>query len=149
MSARIRGQEALIQITVDDEPRAGSFFKVKDFRSTPRTDLTEEPYLGEQTDDLDTQHHGFDITFSVDNQDAETLRLLDLIVANEEAHIAPPDVVIAVTYLYREPGQLNQTEQYSDGVIKVAEQGIGGRKEYITTGFEAKFKTRQRAIALT
>lgn len=144
MSSRIRGQEALLTVTVDGERQEGSFFKVRDFRVTPRTDIIEEDYLGELKSDLDIQHHGFDGSFTVDNEDALTISYLSEIIAREENHERHPSIVISVEYVYREPGNLGQIEAYSDCFLKVSEQSIGGRKEYVQTSFEWKAKERQQ-----
>ena len=142
MSFRIRGQEALVQINVDGQPQVGSFLKVRDLRITPRMDLMEESYLNEAADDLDIQHHGYDFSFTVDNIDDETLKFLDNIVLREFAHISHPNIVMSVTYSYREPGTTNRTELFMDIVMKISEQSIGGRKEYVQTSFEGKAKTK-------
>ncbi len=137
----------MLQITVDSEQQEGSFFKVRDFRVTPRTDLVEESYLGELTDDLDVQHHGFDGSFTVDNEDERTLSFLSNLIVREENHEAPSDIKIAVEYLYREPGVLATRVTYFAAVMKVAEQGIGGRKEYVQTSFEWKAKSREQSLS--
>ena len=151
MSARIRGQEATIRITVADEFAAafgifgqleGSFFKVRDFTLTPRTDLVEESYLGEKFDDLDVIHHGYDFSFTVDELNEQVLNFLSLITFKEADNLPPPIIGVSVGYIYREIGVPPQTEQLIDCVLKLAERTIGGRKEYIQNSFEGKAKVR-------
>jgi hypothetical protein len=154
MSARIRGQEASIRITVNAAfaasfnifgNLAGSFFKVRDFTLTPRTDLVEESYLNENFDDLDVQHHGYDFSFTIDELDDAALNYLSLITYNEENALPPAEVSVSVRYVYRDV--LNptgpKTEQLIDCVLKMAERTIGGRKEYIQNSFEGKAKQRK------
>ena len=149
MSSRIRGQEATVRVTVSDEFAAafgifgqleGSFFKVRDFTHTPRQDLGEESYLGEDADDLDIQHHGHDFSFTVDELDDSVLRFLSLITFKEEAHLPPPQVGLTVTYIYRNGVTLPQTFRLIGCVLKLSERSIGGRKEYIQNSFEGKAK---------
>ena len=44
MSLRQRGQEITIRIAIDSTVQAGSFFKIQEWTTTPRTDLVEEEY---------------------------------------------------------------------------------------------------------
>jgi hypothetical protein len=142
MSAKQRGQEATIRVQVDGQTQEGSFFKVNDFKVTPRTDLNEKDYLGEQETDIDIQHHGFDLSWSVDNTDSKTLEFLSTIVDREANHERHPSITVMVIYAYREPGASDKTEVYRSVFIKVAEQGFAGRKENVKTSFEGKCKKR-------
>ena len=141
MSLRTRGQEATIQITVDGRNQEGSWAKVKDFTATPRTDLVEENYLGELESDLDIMHHGYDLSFTVDMQDSATINYLQDIVAREQLATRHPVVNITVTYAFRE-GTATITELYTNVFLKVSEQTISGRSEYISVGFEGKAKRK-------
>jgi hypothetical protein len=156
MSSRIRGQEATVRIKVADEfaaafgifgQLAGSFFKVREFTLTPRTDLVEQEYLGEDFDDLDVQHHGFDFSFTIDELDNAAINFLSLIVFKESAKLPPPVISVAVTYIYRETAivapTLPHTEELIGCVMKQADRTIGGRKEYIQNSYEGKAKLRQ------
>lgn len=142
MSLRTRGQEATLRITVDGETQDGSWFKVKDFSATPRQDLTEEDYLGELESDLDIQHHGFDLNFSVDIQDRKVMDFLTDVVSREQSQLAHPVITINVIYAFRGNNGNAVAESYYDVFLKVNENSIGGRKEYITASFEGKCKKR-------
>lgn len=152
MSSRVRGAEATIRVTVADEfapafgingQLEGTFFKVKDFRVTPRTDLVEEGYIGENFDDLDIQLHGYDLAWTVDELDNAAIKYMNLLAFKQASDLAPPVITVSVTYFYREPGVLPQTVQYIGCVMKISERSIGGRKEYINNSIEAKAKDRQ------
>lgn len=117
-------------------------FKVTDFTTTPRQDLQEADYMGEDESDLDVQHHGYDFSFSVDMLDGTTIDILDDIAARNEAHTAPQDVTITVIYTMREPGVRGRIVVYHECVLKVDEEGAPGRKERIKTKFSCKAKTR-------
>lgn len=147
MSARIRGQEITVRVAVDGQVQEGSFFKVTEFSTTMRADITEEPFLGELEDDLDFQHHGFDFSFSVQNEDAKTLEFLSEIIDREQEALAHPDITITVIYNYRNSDVQDRVEVYHDVFLKVNEQSFGGRKEYVTTSFEGKAKRRSLLTA--
>lgn len=140
MSARIRGQEAVVRFTVGGVPVEGDFAKVKDLTITPRTDLTEEGYLGETFDDLDVMHHGADFSFTVDQESGESLAYLQQLVDNEEATIAPTGVVMSVILNYREAGVIPQEIVLQQVVMKVNDLSFSGRKDYVSTSFEGKAK---------
>jgi len=155
MSTRIRGQEAAITVTVNDEyaaafgifgPMDGSFFKVRDFTLTPRVDLVEESFIGEIFDDLDQQLHGYDFSFTIDESDAAALNFMDLIAFKEGNSLPPPEVGVSVSYIYRDQTVLPRTEQLIDCVLKLSERSIGGRKEYIQNSFEGKCKDKKTFI---
>lgn len=155
MSSRIRGQEATISITVGDDfaeaygffgQLTGSFFKVRDFTLTPRTDINEESFLGEKFDDLDIQHHGWDFSFTIDEVDASVTAFMDLIAYKERNSLPPPEVGVQVSYTYRDPNTLPTTDQLIGCYMKLAERTIGGRKEYIQNSFEGKAKDKETLI---
>lgn len=141
MSARIRGQEAVISFSVSGLGLlAGSFANVKDFTATARTDLVEEGYLGETFDDVDVQHHGWDFSFTVDEEDDTSMNYLRDLMDNEENTVAPNTVTMTVQMNYREPGVQAKLLTFSDVVMKVNELSFPSRKEYINTSFEGKAK---------
>ena len=140
MSLRVRGQEATIKVIVDGVPKTGSWAKVKNFTLTPRSDIIEEDYLGEAQSDLDIQFHGYDAAWEVDNEDEGSLEYLAELALREEEHTRPQDVTIQVFLAFRESGARDQAIVLYNAFVKVAEIGFGGRKEYITTKYEAKVK---------
>lgn len=140
MSARIRGSEATVRFAVDGQLQEGSFFKVKDFTLTPRTDIKEEDYIGELETDLDVQHHGFDFSFSIDNQDEKPLELMALIVDREQNQLAHPNITGTVIYAYREAGANNKAQVMHECFVKIDEQGFSGRKDYVSTKITGKCK---------
>ena len=145
MSLRIRGQEITVRITVDSILQEGSWFKVTEFTGTPRTDINEEDFLGETESDLDIQHHGFDLSFTLQMQDERVLEFLSTIIDREQNQEAHPDITMTVIYAFRETGAINKVEIYHDVFLKVNETGFSGRKEYVTSSFEGKAKKRSLA----
>lgn len=155
MSQRIRGQEAKISILVTDEflqafgltgQLEGSFTKVKDFKSSPRMEQTEEGYVGENADDLDQQLNGWDFSFTIDELDSSALDLFQLIAHKEKNKLRAPEIVIQVTYAYRDERTLPRTEIFMGCILKMSERNIGGRKEYISNSFEGKAKDMQLVV---
>lgn len=142
MSARIRGQEVSARFSVDGQPQTGSWHKLTDFTVTPRAEIMETDFIGEDRSDLDFHHHGFDISFSVQNQDAKTLEFLSTLVDRQDQRSPHPNIVMTVIYSFREPGVRDKAEVYQDLFLKVDEFGFGGRKEYVTTRFSGKAKDR-------
>lgn len=142
MSARIRGQEIAVRFTLGGEPLGGSFLKLTEFTATPRTDINEEPFLGELEDDLDIQHHGWDFSFTVQIDDHQTIDFLNEIVRREQNAIKHPSITMTVFYTFREPTAKARTVIYRDVFLKVTEEGFGGRKDFVTNGFEGKAKKR-------
>lgn len=142
MSSKMRGQEAIIRIAVDGVLQEGSMFKVTDFSATPRTDITEDDYLGEDETDLDIQHHGWDLGLSIDYQDAAAIEFTEEIIAREQAHTAHPKITITVIYTFREPNTPGKILVYHGVYLKQDEETIGGRKEKVKGKFSGKCKKR-------
>jgi hypothetical protein len=142
MSQKIRGEEVAIRIAVDGVVQGGSLFKLTDFSATPRTELTEDEYLGEAESDIDIQHHGWDLAFSFDHQDSVGIDLCEEIIGAEMAHQAHPNVTITVIYTYREPGARGKMAVYQKVFLAPKEESVGGRKEKVKGKFEGKCKKR-------
>lgn len=142
MSDRLRGQNVTIRVAVDGDVQDGSWAKVKSFTASPRSDITEESYIGEVFDDLQFQHHGHDIAFEVDQQDANCIDFLTRIIQQEEDEGAHPVIVITAYYRYLD-GSAAKTEVYQDVFLRMTETSVGGRKEYVSASFEGKCKRRQ------
>lgn len=140
MSSGIRGQEVYVKLSVDGEPQSGSFLKVEDFEVTQRTDLVERDFAGERASDLDSITHGYDVSFTIEEQDH---RVIDLVrdIANRDNEGLPPAIVnLTVLYQFREPGAQPRTEVYRQGVVKIDRRGFQSRKDYVKASIQAKFK---------
>lgn len=143
MSSKLRGSDVTVMIAVNGKLTGGSMLKVTDGTINHRTDLVEDDYLGELETDLDVQHHGFDISVSVHEEDDEALLAGEQIIQQEIARGRPPDVTISFVYTYREPGKRSRMVTYLGCVMKQDEEAIGGRKERVKAKFSAKCKRRQ------
>jgi len=140
MSLRIRGQEVTMRVAVDGQIQEGSFFKASEFTLTERGDLLEEDFLGEVESDLDYQHHGYDLAFTVQIQDRKVIDFLQTITAREAAHTAHPNITITVIYAFRERGETAAIHVLQEVFLRPTEISFGGRKEYVSAPFEGKCK---------
>lgn len=143
MAIKSRGQNALIRIAVDGVVQTGSMAKVRDFTATPRTTLNEDDYLGETETDIDSQHHGWDISFSADTIDSEFIDYTDDLVTRFQTQQAPPDVTITVILTFADPTQRGRTSVFHSVFLKQDEETIAGRKEVIKGKFSGKCKRRE------
>lgn len=137
----IRGQEATLRIAVDGVVQDGSFFAVNDLTITERGELKEVPYLGEVVDKVDYQHNGWDLSFSVNVQDANALEFLKDIVNRELSAEAHPNITITVLYKYRN-GDASRVEVFYNAYLRPSETSFGSRTDYVKTSFEAKAERR-------
>lgn len=142
MSAGIRGSEVDITMKLDGIPLKGSFRKIEDFEATPRMDLIETDFAGERATDLDTHMHGWDVSFSVREEDHRVIDMLTDLITRDEAAKRPPVVTLTVLYTFREPGAEPRTEVYRQGVVKIERRGFQSRKDYVKANIVAKFKKR-------
>lgn len=146
MSERIRGQEVLIRFTIDSELQAGSWLKIPDFTITPRDELVEADYIGEDESDIDYRHDGFDFGGTLHELDSAARLFLARCVANHEAHTAPPDVTLQVQWGYRGTGQSVIIETYRKCRFKIDESSIA-RKEYVGTKISGKCRKYSAKVA--
>jgi len=151
MSLKTRGEEAVVNISSNvsgvNQTLSGTMFKVRDFTATPRTEIKEDDYLGELETDLDIQHHGWDIGFTVDTTDDAAMRYTDGVIAAEDEHRAHPNNTVTVIYTFREPGVRGKIAVFTGVFLKQDEETIGGRKEIIRGKFSGKCKRRELLAA--
>lgn len=141
MSLKIRGQEVLLKLTIDGQPGAGTWLKVKDWKMTPRTEITEQEYLGETESDLDIQHHGYDFQFSVDQLDDKVMRFIQTTADREAEGLRPQQITMAVIHNFRESSNV-VADNYYDVFMKADEHGAGGRKEIVAATISGKCKKK-------
>lgn len=146
MSLKIRGQEVLLKLTIDGQPGTGSWLKAKDWKVTPRTEITEQDYLGETESDLDIQHHGYDFQFSVDELDDKILRFIQTTAERESEGLRPQQITMTVINNYRESSNV-VADNYYDVFMKVDDRGAGGRKEMVSATISGKCKKKNLITA--
>lgn len=141
MSLRQRGQEQIVRIAIDGQPMTGTWRKIKDFQVRPRTEFLEEGYLGETEDDYDIIHSGFEFSFSVDNEDDQTIRYMKELADREQSGLRPQSVTMTVINNYRERAR-QVADNYYEVLLIVDEHGSGARKEYVSTTFSGRCKKK-------
>lgn len=147
MSQRQRGQEVTIRVAIDGVQQGGSFLKVTDWEAVQRADLVEEGYAGELEDDIDYQFHGWDLSFSIHNQDQKSLQVMQSIIDREQNAERHPNITITVLHGYRAGLGTNQIEVFHRVYLKPGAHGFSGRKDYVKTAFEGKCKKRSLVTA--
>jgi hypothetical protein len=143
MSLKTRGRGANIRITADGDLQAGSMIKVRDFTATPRSTIDEDDYLGEDETDLDFQHHGWDVSFSIDTIDDASINYVDDQITRFQKHQRPADITMTVIYTFSDPSIPGRAALFHLGFVKQDEESFGGRKEIIRGKYSGKFKRRE------
>jgi len=146
MSERIRGSEVLIRFSIDNELQSGSWLKIPDFTLTPRGELVEADYIGEDESDIDYRHDGFDFGGTLHELDSAARLFLAKCVGNHESHVAPPDVTLQVQWGYRGVGASTIIETFRKCRFKIDESSIS-RKEYVATKISGKCRKYSAKVA--
>lgn len=142
-SRRLRGIETSVRVSIDGQVQnTGTWVNITEFTLTERADLNEIDYLGENTSDLDYEHHGFDFSLKADVSDDLALRYLDKIVTRQATAKAHPEIVITVLQKYR-TGATVMTVLH-DCVMNPKETGFAGRKEAVTVSIDGKARVAKR-----
>src|SRR6266545_5813161 len=102
-SRSIRGEEVTLRFVIDGDHLVGSFLKVENWKVTPRADLHESDFIGEQESEVDFQGHGFDFSFTHQDEDGKGLEVYDRMVAADRAGLPLPKMDIVAIYKYRDP----------------------------------------------
>ena len=139
-SLRIRGQEVTVMVIVDGVPQAGSFAKITQGRWAPRADLSDTGFLGENEDEPDIQIHGYDLSFTIHEQDNGAVDAVWLpIVQAATAENGPLPVVDIIFFKkYRDRKLPPATLTFAQCKLKLDSQEFGDRKSHATTSFSAK-----------
>lgn len=142
MSIRTRGQGANVRIARNGVTLGGSMIKVRDFTATLRATINEDDYLGEDFTDLDTQYHGWDLSFTIDTIDAASLEYTDAQIADFLAHARPADITIVVVLTFADPTVRGKAHAYHHVQLIQQDDAFGGRKEVIKGKYTAKCQRR-------
>ena len=135
----IRGQEVSVQVVVNGVIKGGSFARMESFSATPRTDLKDNDYLGEELSVPDLQHSGWDFTMEIREVKRDVFDLLNQILSAEKASQAHPNVNIVVTTIYRGVGDTSVSYTLEAAVIKCDSfPNVSGRTEYVKSTWSGK-----------
>lgn len=124
-SGEIRSKEARAQLTVDGTRLGGSFSTIHDISIKPDASITKKRFTGEKRARGDIDVSGWDISFKSEKRDHLWMQLWDLI-QDAELNARPlPDIVLTITYSYRDgSGLLRSTALSGDMVLKMDEDSI-------------------------
>lgn len=146
-SGEVRAKEARASITVDGIRLGGSFSTIHDISVKPDATLQKKRFTGEARARGDLDVVGYDISFKTEKRDHLWSQLWDLI-QDAEANARPlPDIVITISYKYRDGSQIMHSCALSgDLVLKLDEDNVpkDGYQMNSWTGF-CSYKTDSQA----
>lgn len=132
MSQRIKGQEVLLQVTVDGNPVA-FLTDIRNFEITPKFTKLEEQYLGQTTKKYDELFDGVDFKMDLHFEDAGVLTFVEAVknrairqtpgtVINIQASLQFPNgtrtrVILNECYFENLPIEFGGREQYGQFTI--------------------------------
>lgn len=137
-SKSIRGQEVTLRFVVDGVQQGGSFLKVENWKVTPRTDLMESDFVGDLESEEDLQHHGFDFSFTLQDELGETFAIMDLVYERLRLGLPVPKIDIVAIYKYRSSSAPSKTRVCERATFKLDSHDVNGRKEYVKNSFSGK-----------
>lgn len=141
---QIRGSETTLSVTIDGQQLNGSFAKVESWKVTPRTDLIESDFIGEPLTDLDIQHHGYDISFTIRESTRDVIDTLLRIVSLASPTLPgtgnSPAITLTFVRRFRDVGQVALTTICSGVLLKVDDEDASGRKDFVKCSFSGKCK---------
>jgi hypothetical protein len=121
----IRAKEARAQITVDNVPFGGSFSTIHDIDVKPDASIAKKRFTGEKRARGDLDVTGWDISFKTEKRDHLWSELWALIEAAEINSDPLPDIVITLSYEYRDGSHIVRTETLSgDMALKMDSNSI-------------------------
>jgi len=141
MSERIRGQEQTLQVIVEGQDQTGTFINVTNFKVTPRIDIIETDFVGQEETDLDEQYHGVDFDFEVQKEDAKTREFLMSIISRQKLRQRPPRVTLILHDEFRDSAETGSNLVVTHALMKPDSDGSSGRKNYAAVTFSGKGKT--------
>lgn len=124
-SGEIRAKEARVQISVDGVRLGGSFSTIHDISVKPDAAIAKKRFTGEKRARADLDVLGWDLSFKTEKRDHLWSALWDKIQAAEINGDPLPDIVLTITYSYRDGSKLLRTTSLSgDLVLKLDEDSI-------------------------
>lgn len=137
-SLEIRAKDARVSVKVDGQTLGGSFATIHDISVKPDVELSKKRFTGEATARGDLDIKGWDISFKTEKRDHLWAELWDLIQLRERNGQPFPDIVMTMTYKYRDGVSTLRTVTLSgDMVLKMDEDSIpqNGYQGNMWTGF--------------
>ena len=141
MALRIRGEEQTLQIIVEGQDQTGTFINVRNWKVTPRVDLVETDFIGQDETALDVQYHGVDFDFTVQEQDSKARNFFSDLITRQMKRDRPQKVIIIAHNEYRDSSDPGNNLVITNAVMKPDSFGGAGRKDYSDVPFSGKGRT--------
>lgn len=143
MSQRIRQKETSLRVAIDGQNLEGSFLKVVEYEINPEQKITKTQFCGEMFEDGDTDITGIGGRFKIHELKGDAEQLLDTLIANHKAHLAPPLVTLTEYKKYRGTGAGDRTNVYPSCMLicKSMTKSSGG--DYIGSEWEFWVQDRE------
>ncbi len=124
-TGEIRAKEGRVTLTVDGRRYGGSFSTIHDISVKPDVALDKKRFTAEQRARGDLDVKGYDFSFKTEKRD-HTWRKLWKLIEEAERNARPlPDIVLTISYRYRDgSGILNTVSLSGDLVLKMDEDSI-------------------------
>ncbi len=145
MSNEIRGGEVLLRFSIDGVLQSSSWTRCTDFTLTPKQELQELDIIGEDETDYDLRHDGFEFSGTLLESEPSVRAYLAQVVANHEAHAAPPNVTMFVRWGFRAGNNAVQ-ETFRKAKMKLDESTFD-RKDFVKTKFSGRARKYSSKIA--
>lgn len=142
MSARIRNKEAQMRLAVDGRDLEKSFLKVTDWEVTPQVTIEKTSFTGESRPDADTNHQGYDFSFTIQELGGDVEDLVQLLDELDLDHKPVPNIMVSVYRLFRQPGEGDRMAVYENAVMKCDSQR-GEGSSYINSRWSGFAPTRK------
>jgi len=124
-SGEIRAKEARAQLSVDGVRLGGSFSTIHDISVKPDATIAKKRFTGEKRARGDIDVVGWDISFKTEKRDHLWSQLWDAIQEAEINSRPLPEIVLTLTYGYRDgSGLLRSVSLSGDFVLKMDEDSI-------------------------
>lgn len=137
---RVRGQEYSGHVVVAGKLLIGSFAKMESMAFTPLADLKDSDFVGDEESEFDVQHHGWEVKWSIQQEDDQAIKLyLQLVAALKSGAPLPRMDFVGIT-TYRDPSVLTSTKVAQNVKFKLDEESNSGRKEYVKNSFTGRCK---------
>jgi hypothetical protein len=143
MAQRIRGQEVTVMLVVDGNQQVGSFAKTERFKWNPMADLESSDFVGESTSEPDVQHHGYEFSFTVHQMEGNALAVWQNIANQLAAGGVLPNVSLVAVKKFRDPSLVPETVVFQRVALKLDDEDVGGRKDYVKNGFSGRCRSIQ------
>jgi hypothetical protein len=136
---RVKGENTSLVVVVDGAPQAGSFKKVEQLNWKPLQEIQDSNFLGESESDFDIQHDGFEVNFTIHEQ--ENLAVESVLIPSVNALKAGdtlPSVTLVFIKSYRDPSLPVKTLTFQTVKLIMTGQDAGDRKGYIKSTFTGR-----------